>query len=233
MADAINEFTWCTSANVVSCHARKHGWNPSATRLFQRSGKNSSPASTSEPSLINAFLVRQLGCLFIPIWNGSRDPPFVDQSEMRSMSTNARLLTVGVMTSVIVAVGFASSLLAQSRIKPPIGYQSPVGSQQLTPVRVILPASAEPAHPPQPSTVSPPEPGAQAQAVKPATSSVRLVEKAEAIKPADAERREQRRRYPEGKSRMIAAREQMERRPGPGIMAFGDDEPRRTGFPGN
>jgi type IV secretory pathway VirB10-like protein len=149
------------------------------------------------------------------------------------MSTNARILLAGVLTSVIVAVGFGSSLLAQSRIKQPSGYQSPANSQQLTPVRVILPASAEPAQPPQPSTVVASETAPQTQAVQPPTPAVKQVERAEALKPTADERRERRRRYVERRSKMIAARAQMERRGEPGILAFGGDEPRRSGFPGN
>lgn len=150
------------------------------------------------------------------------------------MSTNTRILSAGVLTSVIVAVGFASSLLAQSRIRQPSGYQAPVSSQQLIPVRVILPASAEPAQPPQPSTVLPPETSPETQPVKlPAPAVKRMVERAEGLKPTADDRREHRRRYTERKSGMIAAREQMERRPGAGILAFGGDEPRKTGIFGN
>ena len=138
------------------------------------------------------------------------------------MSTNTRVLFAGVLTTLAIsAVGF-DSLLAHSRIKQPSGYQARVSLQQSASVRVILPASAEPAHPPQPSTILLPETRPPAQAVKVQAPAEKQVEKAEALNAQAAE--ERRRRYAERKSKMIAARQQMEQmrqRPEPGILAFG------------
>lgn len=142
------------------------------------------------------------------------------------MSTNVRILSAGVVTCVIVAVGFGSSLLAQSRVKQPLGYQPPAIAQPLTPVRVILPASAEPAHPPQ-------QPAVQQAEVRTPQVPVAKVESGAAVKRVADGRRGQPRRHVERKTRMIAAREPLERRTVPGIMAYSGDEPRVAAFPMN
>jgi type IV secretory pathway VirB10-like protein len=157
------------------------------------------------------------------------------------MSSKARIFLAGGLTTLILAVGFGGLLLAQSASKPSTGYQSRVVAQS-SPVRVILPASAEPAHPPQPSTVAMSASESQPQ-LQPArqvqTSAERQVENADTRKAKAAEqRRERRKQDAQRKSKMMAAqaRQQMERmgqRPATGILAFGSNEPGRGVFPGN
>jgi len=157
------------------------------------------------------------------------------------MSSNARIFLAGVLTTfVILAAGFGGGLmLAQSALKEPSGYQSRASSEQATPVRVILPASAQPAQPPRTSTVavSVPEPQPQAQPLKEVQAPVgKQVENVDTRKVEAAEQR--RKRYAERKSKKMAARarqqmEQVHHRPEPGILAFGGDVPRTGGFSGN
>jgi type IV secretory pathway VirB10-like protein len=158
------------------------------------------------------------------------------------MSSNARIFLAGVLTTfVILAVGFGGGLmLAKSALKEPSGYQSRASSEQATPVRVILPASAAPAQPPQTSTVAVPVPQPQAPPVKevqaPVENQVENVDTRRAV--VAEERRDRRKRSAERKSKRMAVRakqqmEQMRHRPEPGILAFGGDEPRTGGFSGN
>jgi type IV secretory pathway VirB10-like protein len=162
------------------------------------------------------------------------------------MSSKVRIFFAGVGTTfVILAVGFGSGLImAKSALKEPAGHQARANTESMTPVRIILPASAEAAQPPQPSAaaVAIPEPQPQ---VRPSVNEVQApiekhVEKADTRK-AEADEREHRRRYAEHKARKIAAaraRQQQEpqtrERSEPGIMAFDGDGPRfGGGFFGN
>lgn len=156
------------------------------------------------------------------------------------MSSNARIFLAGVLTTfVILAVGFGGGLmLARSALKEPSGYQSRASFEQATPVRVILPASAEPAQPPRTSTVAAvPVPQPQAQPVKEVQAPVeKQVENVDTRKAEAAEQR--RKRDAERKSKRMAEHakqqmEQMRQRAEPGILAFGGDEPRTGGFSGN
>jgi type IV secretory pathway VirB10-like protein len=163
---------------------------------------------------------------------------FIQILEITDMSSKARIFFAGVGTTfVILAVGFGSGLImATSALKESTGYQARANTESITPVRVILPASAEAAQPPQPSAaaVATPEPQPQSQpSVKEVQAPVvKQIEKADTRK-AEAAEREHRRRYAEHKARKIAAaraRQQQEPQtrepPEPGIMAFGGDEPR-------
>jgi hypothetical protein len=105
-------------------------------------------------------------------------------------------------------------------------------------VRVILPASAEPAQPPQPSTTTVVAPPPPAPPIKEASVAETTLEKVDTRK-AEADERE-RKRYAERKARRLAERakrkQQMEQGEYriPPVMAFGGDEPRQGGgFFGN
>jgi type IV secretory pathway VirB10-like protein len=159
------------------------------------------------------------------------------------MSSNLRIFFAGVGTTfVILAVGFGGGLiLAKSALKEATGYQARANTESITPARIILPASAEAAQPPQLSfaaaAVPEPQPQPQVQPpVKEAQAPVeKQVDKADTRK-AEAEARDRRRRYAEHRARKIAvarARLQQEALTGersePGVMAYGDDRPRFGG----
>ena len=156
------------------------------------------------------------------------------------MATSAGAFFAGIGTTfVVLAVGFGGGLLmAKSALQEPGGYQARAASEAPTPVRVILPTSAEAAQPPQqlPST---PEPAAQ-PAPQPAKEMQAPVEKADTkadTRKSEAEERERKRRYAERKARRQAAararvqreqRQPREREDAP-IMAFGGDSSQRFG----
>ena len=157
------------------------------------------------------------------------------------MASNAGILLAGVGTTfIILGAGFGGGLLmATSALKEPTGYQNRASQEPPSPARVILPSTAEAAQPPQPSQqiATAPEPPLPPplQPVKAAQAPVeRQVEKVDTRK-AEAEQRERRKRYAERKAKRQAERakrqeqiEQGEHQEAP-IMAFGGDEPRRTG----
>lgn len=142
----------------------------------------------------------------------------------------AHLPRGGLTTLVILGLGFGGGLmLARSALKEPSGYQTRANAAQITPVRVILPASAEPAQPPQPSSAVsalPPQAQPVSDVQAPVQKTVASAETGKKSAVAD-ERRELRQRYAERKARRMAARAgQMERnreRFEPGILAFGGD----------
>jgi outer membrane biosynthesis protein TonB len=161
------------------------------------------------------------------------------------MSSKMRIFFAGVGTTfAILAVGFGGGLImAKSALKEPAGYRARANTEAIMPVRVILPASAEAAQPPQPSAaaVAPPEPQPRVQpSVKEVQAPVeKQVEKADARK-AEAEDRKRHRRYAEHKARKIAAaraRQQQEaqtrERSEPGVMACGGEPRFGGGFLGN
>lgn len=155
------------------------------------------------------------------------------------MPSSARIFLAGVLTTfVILALGFGGGLmLAQSALDEPSGYQTRASSGQATAVRVILPASAEPAQQPQASSdVLAPQ--LQTQPVKEVqVPTEKQADNTDALKASAAaeERSERRKRYAEKKSRRKAARakqqmEQRRHRDEPGIMAFGGDVQRSADF---
>jgi hypothetical protein len=163
--------------------------------------------------------------------------------EYSNMATTTGAFFAGIGTTfVVLAVGFGGGLLmAKAALKEPGGYQARAASEAPTPVRVILPNSAEAAQPPQQplKQVSlPPEPATQpaTQPAKEMQAPVeKQVEKADTRK-SEAEERERKHRYAERKARRQAEararREQQqprEREDAP-IMAFsGDSSPRFGG----
>jgi hypothetical protein len=124
--------------------------------------------------------------------------------------------------------------MAKSALKEPTGYQARAIAEPPSPVRVILPASAEAAQPPQPpqqvaAVTSAPDPVKEVQPEK-------RVEKVD-TKKAEAEVRERRKRYAERKAKREAARarqqlEASERVEAP-VMAFSRDDTPRLGLFGN
>ena len=161
------------------------------------------------------------------------------------MSSNARIFFAGVGTTfAILAVGFGAGLMMASSTLPDTGKAGST-SERLAPVRVILPASAEPAQPlqaGQPTTTAIPVPESQPPA--PQVKEVQAPPEKRVEKPdtrrAEAEQRERRRRSAERKAKKLTtarARQQFEqqsREREPGIMAFGGiEQPRMIGFLGN
>jgi hypothetical protein len=149
------------------------------------------------------------------------------------MASSAHIFFAGVGTTfVILGMGFGGGLLmANSALKEPTGYQARAKAEPSLPVRVILPASAEAAQPPQPPQEAP----QQTAAVEPAPEPVKVVQqekRAEKVdtKKAEVEVRERRKRYAERKARREAARAKQQLEPrerqAP-IMAFGSDESQR------
>lgn len=154
------------------------------------------------------------------------------------MSSNVRILLTAVSTTfAIISVGFGvDSMLASSPIKHPSGYQPQVSTLQSATVRVILPVSADPAHPPQPSIVA-----LAASEFQRNTGQVKAVAyPGEKNLKTSGNRRTmaaegRRRHYSERQSAMMAARakqqmQQIGKRPEPPILAFGGDDPTRGMF---
>ena len=147
------------------------------------------------------------------------------------MASNARVFFAGMGTTfIILAVGFGSGvILARTTMELPA--QSPSLAARLPPARVILPASADAAAPPQPpvETVTAPEPPPPVTPVKQAQQPPerdRQAERAEQRR-AEAEERARRRKYSERKARREAARLAAQQS---GVMAFGsEDNQRRSG----
>jgi len=162
------------------------------------------------------------------------------------MSSNARIFFAGVGTTfVILAVGFGAGLMMASSTLPDTARRAGSTFERLAPVRVILPASAEPAQPlqaeqPTATAIPAPESRPQGQQVKEVQAPLeKQVEKPDNRR-AEAEQRERRRRSAERKAKKLAtarARQQFEqqsREREPGIMAFGGiEQPRVMGFLGN
>jgi type IV secretory pathway VirB10-like protein len=155
------------------------------------------------------------------------------------MASNAGIFFAGVGTTfIILGAGFGGGLMmATSALNEPVGYQKHT-SDEPPPARVILPSTAEAAQPPPPQQTAtapeppPPPPPKLAKEVEPAVQ--KQVEKVD-IKKAESEQRERRKQYAERKARRQAARakrqQQIERgepQEAP-ILAFGGDEPRRSG----
>jgi type IV secretory pathway VirB10-like protein len=142
------------------------------------------------------------------------------------MESSTRSFFAGVGTTfVILGLGFGGGLLmADSALKQPDNYQKN-RVEQASPVRVILPTTAEAAQAPTP-------PSQQVSAVEPTPSPepVKMASPEKNIEKVDT-KSERRKRYAERKARRDAARaRQIERREPqePRILAFGSDEPRHT-----
>ncbi|NOJ43334.1 hypothetical protein [Bradyrhizobium australiense] len=171
---------------------------------------------------------------------------------------HVRIFFAGVGTTILlIGAGLAGGLmLAKTAMEPTAPTSNRFIASPSPPARVILPASAEAATPPEPSVASAPhQPGAiapvpaaapqviQAKEVQQAPERDKQAERAERRK-AEAEERERRERMADRKARREAARiakqqhqqEQQQPRPQPGIVAFGGDyeQPRLGGgFFGN
>jgi type IV secretory pathway VirB10-like protein len=150
------------------------------------------------------------------------------------MTSSTRVFFAGVGTTfVILGVGFGGGLImANSALKEPTGYQVRAAAPP-SPVRVVLPASAEAAQPPLPPQQvavesAPPKPAKEVQPEQ-------QIQKAD-TKKAETEARERRKRYAERKAKRVAARARQElqaREANTPVMAFGGDDTRRMGLFGN
>jgi hypothetical protein len=160
------------------------------------------------------------------------------------MPSNARIFFAGVGTTfVILAVGFGGGLMLASSTLPEPAGRSPSASERLSPVRVVLPTSAEPARPPQPTqpTTVLPESEPKAQQAKEGAAPVERQVEETITRKDEVGKREHRGRSAERRAKKLAAArarqqlfEQQRRAREPGIMAFGGDEqPRISGFFGN
>ena len=161
--------------------------------------------------------------------------------------TNVRIFFAGAGTAVLlIGAGFSGGLmLARTVMEPVTATSNSAVTDRLPPARVILPASAEAASPPQPPSTTVAAPAAepaprliQANEAQQSPEKERTAERAERRK-AEADERERRKRVVERKAKRDAARiakQQQEQQHVPGIMAFGrDDErpPAGGGFFGN
>jgi len=159
------------------------------------------------------------------------------------MASNGRVFFAGVGTTfVILAIGFGGGLmLAKSAVEPSAERQST--ANVLPPARVILPASAVPATPPQPpGQIAEPENSPRAITSQDAPQAIQMYKQTERAQRRKARAEEQRKKLAERKARREAARmaiQQQERqqrqRQQVGIVAFGPDEDARGigGFFGN
>ena len=146
------------------------------------------------------------------------------------MASSARIFFAGVGTTfAILALGFGGGLLlAKSALHdPPV--QARVSAEPPAGMRVILPASAEPALQVRvPASALEPQPMADLQA-----AADKQVEKANPKK-AERDVKAERRRHAERKARKMATEKARQRTEPqqwePGIMAFGGDEPRSNFF---
>ena len=146
------------------------------------------------------------------------------------MASNAQIFFAGVGTTfAILGAGFGGgAFMANSALKERTHQTR--AAEQPSPIRVILPASAEAAQASQLQTQNiaavETEP-AKAEPVKAAPK--RGIEKIES-RQAEKQARERRKRYADRKAKREAARarRQVEPREEPAIMAFGRDEPRQS-----
>ena len=162
------------------------------------------------------------------------------------MASSGRIFFAGVVTTfVILAIGFGGGLmLARASIEP--SARSYSSAKPLPQVRVILPASAEPALPSQTSvqTADTPPESQRAAPLKEAlqaSETEKLIDRAERRK-AEADERGRRKKVAERKARREAARlvqeqdQQQRSKQQASILALGqaDDQPRGSGgFFGN
>ena len=153
------------------------------------------------------------------------------------MASNARIFFAGIGTTfVILAIGFGGGLmLAKSALHDPSG-QTRANSEAARGMRVILPASAEPAL--QVTAAAPTEPQPQTQPAQNVQAPV-IEKPVEKVEPNRAEKdmKAARQRYAERKARKIAVarlrqRIEPQQTQEPRVMAFGRDAP-RTGIFGN
>jgi type IV secretory pathway VirB10-like protein len=157
------------------------------------------------------------------------------------MASNAVIFFAGMGTTfIILGAGFGGGLMlatSGSDLKEPSGFQNRTTAKPPSPVRVILPSTAEAAQPPQTSqqiATAPEPPLPPLQPVKEAQTPVeRQVENVD-IRKAEAEQRERRKRYAERKAKRQAERAKRRQQIEQGehqapIVAFGGEEPRRSG----
>jgi type IV secretory pathway VirB10-like protein len=161
------------------------------------------------------------------------------------MVSNTRAFFGGVGTTfIILAIGFGGGLLLAKNVMEPtlsVAARSTAGSLPM-PARIILPASAEAAQPPQRSAAAP-EPAPQVTPTKeiqqPPIEQNESAKRAEHRK-AESQQRERRKRVAERRAKREATRlamqQQEQQHQRPGIMASGGDKDQHGfggGFFGN
>ena len=153
------------------------------------------------------------------------------------MASTSRVFFAGVGTTfVILAFGFGGGLmLANSALKEPSSHQAQANWNSVSPVRVILPTTAEAAQPPQQSsafvTTAAPSQPLPTTVREVQASTEKQLSKAD-VRRAETEERERRKRYAERKAKKIEiarARQQDQQPHEPRIIALGGDEPRLGG----
>jgi outer membrane biosynthesis protein TonB len=157
------------------------------------------------------------------------------------MASNAAIFFAGVATTfILLGAGFGGGLMmATSALKEPTRHQDNGSAESPSPARVVLPPTAEAAQPPQLSQqiATAPEPSLAppVQPVKGAPAPVEKQVESVDTRKAEAEQRERRTRYVHRKAKRHTERAKRQRQieqgeqQEPPIMAFGGDEPRRSG----
>lgn len=156
------------------------------------------------------------------------------------MASNAAIFFAGVGTTfIILSAGFGSGFMMATRaLKEPTGNEYRGAAEPPSPVRIILPSTAEAAQPPQLSQQVAAAPELSPRPLQPAKGSQAPVEKQVEnvdIKKAEAKQRERRKRYADRKAKRYAERSKRQRlmeqseQQEAAIMAFGGDEPQRSG----
>jgi type IV secretory pathway VirB10-like protein len=174
----------------------------------------------------------QISFLIFPEPERSLDSSVRGITGVTIMASNARAFFVGVGTTfVILAIGFGGGLLlAKNAMEPApsITARSTAGSLP-TPARIILPASAESAQPPQPSAAGL-EPAPQAIPTTEIQQPIELNESAKRAEQRKGEyqQRGRRKRVAERRAKREATRlamqQQEQQHQRPGIMASGGDK---------
>jgi hypothetical protein len=168
------------------------------------------------------------------VWNISQLWHVRTHTGVFEMASTSRIFFAGVGTTfVVLALGFGGGLmLANTALKEPSSLQARANSNSMSPVRVILPTTAEAAQPPQqsPAFVMTAEPSQQLPtAVREVQAPLEKQSAKADIRRAEAEERERRKRYAERKAKKIAiarAHQQEQQPREPRIIALGGDEPR-------
>lgn len=148
-----------------------------------------------------------------------------------NVATSTRAFFAGIGTTIVIlAASFGGGLMmAKSALKEPSDYHTRATREAISPARVILPASAEPAQPPQLPQQH------QQQASSPLDMTQPPIQPAKQVDIGKRKAEERKRRYAERQARRQAQKQrQPPQREGAPIMAFsGESTPRFGGGFGN
>jgi len=154
------------------------------------------------------------------------------------MAISTGAFFAGVATTfVVLATGFGGGLMMARSAYDTGGLQARAASEPPTPVRVILPHSAEPAMPPQrlPAASLPENETPAAQPVKEVLAPAEKQVESPDTRKADERERKRRvaerkaRRQAEARARQQRQQQQPRERENASIVAFGGDEASRSG----